>query len=182
MWDWWCNNNNKHHHHNHPFSLPFLNHHHQNLLPIQIAQEEDNDAADGTPSPPHNNHPLSAFAMILTSWLRRSASRYLILALCTPLLLPLFCATFPFLCALEVFFRLCRRRRRRKRRMAIDGYDGDRMHYSEDGENGGRLLHRYLEDQLILVAGSVYECGEDDDEEDDGVDVEYFDNTSPSLQ
>ncbi|OMO75800.1 hypothetical protein COLO4_25869 [Corchorus olitorius] len=44
------------------------------------------------------------------SWLRTRRSRFLFLLLCSPLLLPLFCATFPLLCIAEVCVQICRRR------------------------------------------------------------------------
>ncbi|WCJ44220.1 hypothetical protein M5689_024900 [Euphorbia peplus] len=97
-----------------------------------------------------------------SSWLHTRRRRCLFLLLCSPLLLPFLCASFPLLCAIELCIRICRRNRRSK-----DGDDEDRFRRCEEGfcncdpEEVG-LLHRYLEDQLILVK-SMYECGDDDD-------------------
>lgn len=52
-------------------------------------------------------------------------------------------------------------------------------------EGGGEmrvLLQRYLEDQLVLVVGSVYECGDDDDDcsDDDLLEgCEFLDSLNP---
>ncbi|XP_059644933.1 uncharacterized protein LOC132286592 [Cornus florida] len=106
--------------------------------------------------------------MILTSWLRSHRRRCLFLALCLPLLLPFLCATFPLLCAIEICLRLCRRQRRNRLKTAPpdDCLDpgGEGLRCCEEGVGGGGgdevvLLQRYLEDQLFLVVGSVYDCG-----------------------
>ncbi|GKV09134.1 hypothetical protein SLEP1_g20680 [Rubroshorea leprosula] len=102
-------------------------------------------------------------------------SRYLFLLLCSPILLPLLCATFPLLCAAEFCFWICRWRRRRKAAARQWREEEERLRGCEEGcgcNNEGEerevgLLHRYLEDQLMLV-GSVYDCG--DDRDSDGLD------------
>ncbi|KAK4372047.1 hypothetical protein RND71_007431 [Anisodus tanguticus] len=116
--------------------------------------------------------------MILTSWLsRRRFRRYLCFLLCSPFLLPLFCATCPIICAAEICYGLCHRRRRSPWKSAegFDGIDG-----SVDESEGTLLLRRYLDDQLLLVIESVYNCG--DEEEEDEVDVEFIDSRSLLLQ
>lgn len=112
---------------------------------------------------------FSTIRMMLTSWLNRRRTRYLFLILCLPLLLPLLCATCPFLCAAEIFSYVCRRRRKAE----VCGVEK-----AEDEVE--LLLDRYLEDQLLLVIGSAHECGYGD--EDLGVDTEYLDNMRPLLQ
>ncbi|KAI3464338.1 hypothetical protein Pfo_021001 [Paulownia fortunei] len=122
--------------------------------------------------------PKTLQKQMLTSWVDRRRRRYLFLILCSPFLLPLFFATCPFICAVEICFLMCRKRRK----AAAGGGDG-RSGSGEGGDEVG-LLQRYLEDQLFLVVGSVYECGDDDENvgEDDGVDVEYFDSARSLLQ
>ncbi|KAL8485909.1 hypothetical protein ACS0TY_027990 [Phlomoides rotata] len=119
---------------------------------------------------------FAAIARMFASWLNRRRMRYLILILCSPFLIPLFFVTFPFICAVEFFLYLSRRRRRK----ASDGGGG-----GSDGGDGVGLLQRYLEDQLMLVLGSVYECGDEDEDEDEeedyGVDVEYIESVRPLL-
>ncbi|KAL7156154.1 hypothetical protein ABFS83_03G123700 [Erythranthe nasuta] len=119
---------------------------------------------------------------MLTSWLNRRRSRYLIVILLSPFIIPLFFATCPLICAVEI----CCLVRRKRRRADADAGGGDGW-WSRDGDGDGEvgLLQRYLDDQLSLVAGSVYGCGGDDDENvggEDGVDVEYFDSMRPLLQ
>ncbi|KAK7401271.1 hypothetical protein VNO78_12625 [Psophocarpus tetragonolobus] len=99
-------------------------------------------------------------AAAASSWLRRRRIRYLLLALCSPLLLLVLCAALPFLCAAELFLR------RKLRRSA------DRLRRCEEGlaeeerePQGKGLLHRYLEDQLFLV-GSMYDCGDDEEQQE----------------
>ncbi|MCD9640304.1 hypothetical protein HAX54_025507 [Datura stramonium] len=168
MWDWWCfsPNPNKYYPDNPSY---------QNLLPLR----HENRPIQ-TPSP------ISFSTMILTSWLsRRRFRRCLCLLLCSPLLLPLFCATCPVICAAEICYRLCYRRRRQLRKSAevLDG--GDRQRRCEggegsiDGRQGTMLLQRYLDDQLLLVIESVYNCGDEDEE--DGIDVEVTDSKSLLL-
>ncbi|KAK9271295.1 hypothetical protein L1049_026885 [Liquidambar formosana] len=127
----------------------------------------------------------STAIMFTASWLRaRRSRRYLFLALCSPILLPFLCATFPLLCVAELCLRFCCRRKSPSE--AQDDDASARLRRCEEGGGGGgeaeregevSILQRYLEDQLLLV-GSVYECG--DDEDDDG-DVEFFDSKSPLL-
>ncbi|KAJ9166894.1 hypothetical protein P3X46_021583 [Hevea brasiliensis] len=110
------------------------------------------------------------------SWLRSRRIRCLFLILCSPILLPFLCASFPLLCAVELCIRTCRRSRRKKEgndekqlRRCEEGFcDCDRL-VEEEKEVG--LLQRYLEDQLRLV-GSMYECGDEFDcpEEEDTAD------------
>ncbi|XP_006353958.2 uncharacterized protein [Solanum tuberosum] len=108
--------------------------------------------------------------MILTSWLNcRRFRRYFCLFLCSPFLLPLFCATCPIICAAEICYRLCYRRHSgdgRGRR--CEGAEG-----SIDGSQETMLLRRYLDDQLLLVIESVYNWGDEEDE-----DVEVADSRS----
>ncbi|OIT29035.1 PREDICTED: uncharacterized protein LOC109211887 [Nicotiana attenuata] len=156
MWDWWCffcfSNFNP---------TKYYYPENQNLLPLQHDQNQT--------TPPS---PLSFSTMILTSCLsRRRFRRYLCLLLCSPFLLPLFCATFPFICAAEICYRLCHRRRRRRSTPWEEVIDGS--------SQGSLLLQRYLEDQLLLV----YNCGcGNEDELEDGLDVQFIDSTSPILQ
>ncbi|KAK4413372.1 hypothetical protein Salat_2749800 [Sesamum alatum] len=164
MWDsvshWWCSFV--------PKTLQKQPHHHPNQSLLLITNPH-NDAVCS------NCISFSAVARMLTSWLNRRRRRYLILILCSPLLLPLFCATCPFICAVEVCYLMCRKRRKPD--------DGGGEHREEDGEEVG-LLQRYLEDQLLLVIGSVYECRDGDENvgEEGGADVEYFDSPRPLLQ
>ncbi|XP_038682037.1 uncharacterized protein LOC119982631 [Tripterygium wilfordii] len=100
--------------------------------------------------------------------LRRPCSRFLFLLLCSPLLLPFLCATFPILCAAEVCIRLCRRRRKE----LLIKEEAEPLRRCEEGlcvcggdqgEDEVGLLQRYLEDQLVLVR-SVYDCGDEFDD------------------
>nr|XP_023889023.1 uncharacterized protein LOC112001092 [Quercus suber]POE65448.1 hypothetical protein CFP56_49529 [Quercus suber]POE79030.1 hypothetical protein CFP56_74413 [Quercus suber] len=111
-----------------------------------------------------------------TSWLRSRRIRYCFLLLCSPLLVPFLCATFPLLCAANLCLRVYRRRRRGREDARLlrceEGCGG--VEEEEEKEGGmGLLLQRYLEDQMLLV-GSVYECGDADDDDDD-------DPTNPLL-
>ncbi|XP_052203428.1 uncharacterized protein LOC127808821 [Diospyros lotus] len=119
---------------------------------------------------------VASTLMVLVAWLSRRRRRYLLLALCSPVLIPFLCATFPLLCAAEVCIRLCRLRRRRrllKSAPPTDDHGGDGMHLCEEGRCGGGeggesvLLQRYLENQLVLALGSVHDCGDYDYDEDD---------------
>ncbi|KAB1204743.1 hypothetical protein CJ030_MR8G027410 [Morella rubra] len=116
---------------------------------------------------PSNTAPimLPAAADVVT-WLRSSRIRYCLLLLCSPLLLPFLCAAFPLLCAAELWLRY-----RRRRRKDAHGCRGDEsLRRCEEGcgcgveeeEEEVGLLQRYLEDQMLLV-GSVYDCGDDED-------------------
>ncbi|KAG4982550.1 hypothetical protein JHK87_027299 [Glycine soja] len=107
-------------------------------------------------------------AAAASSWLRHRRIRYFFLVLCSPLLLLVVCAALPFLCAAE----LCLRRRGSLwGKLLRRGDAADRLRRCEEGcceeerEEEKGLLHRYLEDQLLLV-GSMYECGEEEEEED----------------
>ncbi|KAE8666338.1 pentatricopeptide repeat-containing protein [Hibiscus syriacus] len=103
-------------------------------------------------------------------WFRTSRRRCLLLLLCSPLLVPILCATFPLLCLAEVFFRIYRRSSSGKATAAQEDEE-NRLRQCEEGCYGDRkameawLLQRYLEDQLALV-GSVYDCGDDLDDQD----------------
>ncbi|KAL8059932.1 hypothetical protein ABFX02_03G119500 [Erythranthe guttata] len=166
MWDWhwWCC-----------------------LIPITL-QKQHTDQSLLLTTHPRNDAvcpsciSFSAVARMLTSWLNRRRSRYLIVILLSPFIIPLFFATCPLICAVEI----CCLVRRKRRRADADAGGGDGW-WGRDGGGGDEvgLLQRYLDDQLSLVAGSVYGCGGDDDENvggEDGVDVEYFDSTRPLLQ
>ncbi|KAI6691278.1 hypothetical protein NL676_028106 [Syzygium grande] len=131
--------------------------------------------------------PTARIMLAVATWLRarHRSRRCLLLAICSPLLLPLLCATFPLLCAAELCLRLCCRKR-----TSGDGGEEDedeeaaaataeRLRRCEEGRccgggggvgerEVGLLLQRYLEDQLMLV-GSVYECGDDGDDNDGDV-------------
>lgn len=129
-----------------------------------------NSAAIDNPMLPPRELMLAA-----ASWFRprRRRSRFVLLILCSPFLIPFLCAAFPFLCAVELCLRICG-----KRRSPSDTCDEDaRLRACEEGCScgGGEgegsevgLLQRYLEDQLRLV-GSVYECGDECDVEDNSV-------------
>ncbi|XP_060168988.1 uncharacterized protein LOC132599802 [Lycium barbarum] len=141
MWDWLCfcfsfNSNNKYYQDN-PSS--------QNLLPLQHDQNHSMQSLS----------PFSLSTMIFTSWLSR---RYLCLFLCSPFLLPLFCATCPVICAAEICYRICRRRRSSWKSGEGSSVDGS--------DQGTFLLQRYLDDQLLLVIESMSSCGDED-----GIDV-----------
>lgn len=105
-----------------------------------------------------------------TSWLRSRRIRYCFLLLCSPLLVPFLCVTFPLLCAANLCLRVYRRRRRRRedaRLLRCEEGCGGVEEEEEEKEGGmGLLLQRYLEDQMLLV-GSVYECGDADDDGED---------------
>ncbi|KAI3931781.1 hypothetical protein MKW98_012191 [Papaver atlanticum] len=82
------------------------------------------------------------------SWWRRKRTRLVFLILCSPFLIPILCFTFPWLCIIH----LC---------------------CKQENQGEGRLLQRYLEDQLDLVVRSLYyDCvngAPADDQEDDDV-------------
>ncbi|GMN51813.1 hypothetical protein TIFTF001_020961 [Ficus carica] len=109
-----------------------------------------------------------------STWLRARPIRYVVLLLCSPILLPFLCAAFPLLCAAELCLRLCRRRRGKIAGDSDDDDDDERLRRCEEGyssrrdaaESGGEeigimLLQRYLEDQLLLVGSMMYDCGDD---------------------
>nr|GMD68704.1 uncharacterized protein LOC104104392 [Ipomoea batatas] len=143
-----------------------------NLNPL-LSPADRNDDAPSSASISICSSPIHFLGMIFTSWLnRRRLSRCLFLLFCSPLLLPLLCATFPLILSLEIFFRFCRRRRRRGKLRSPEGFDGrggDGLRRSEEGRCDEKaLLHRYLQDQLVLVIGSVYR-GEEEEEDGNGV-------------
>ncbi|KAM0972204.1 hypothetical protein ACFX13_020290 [Malus domestica] len=132
---------------------------------------------------------LAAASSSSTTWLRAHRIRYLVLLLCSPILIPFLCAIFPLLCAAELCLRLCRRRIKTSHDEA--GEEEERMRRCEEGRGSGSaaaaagkedgkeemgLLQRYLEDQLLLV-GSVYDCG-DDDSDDLYHEIHDYDNDS----
>ncbi|KAI3733517.1 hypothetical protein L6452_12960 [Arctium lappa] len=141
---------------------PQLNFQTDRQKPLLIIKDSDYDPAAAAGVQLHN--PTAAMALILTSWLNGHRLRYLILFLCSPLLIPIVCATFPFLCAAEVCFRLCRRRRFKS--AAPRPPPPPPMSRREDDVEGGRqvknefsLLNRYLDDQLELALEILHECG-----------------------
>ncbi|KAJ4835188.1 hypothetical protein Tsubulata_043220 [Turnera subulata] len=169
------------------------------LLPTHHHHHHKNTAADPPPDNCHSHaqhhHRGGRPAVLLfmfsqpimlafTTWLRTRRSRCLFLLLCSPILLPLLCASFPFLCFAELCLCLCRccrggRRRREYKRKKTASHGGGGEEEEEEqllrrceegmlcggcqcGDQEVGLLQRYLEDQLRLVVGSVYECGGDD--------------------
>ncbi|KAG1331129.1 hypothetical protein COCNU_02G010970 [Cocos nucifera] len=99
----------------------------------------------------------------------RRARLALVLICCSPVLLPLICLSLPVLCIASFCLRF--RQWRRPAEIGEDVAAG----FLEEGEEAeaaaaaaieGRLLHRYLEDQLGLVK-AVWDC-------DDGGDGEGF--------
>ncbi|KAK9929745.1 hypothetical protein M0R45_026831 [Rubus argutus] len=124
-----------------------------------------------------------------STWLRARRSRCVFLLLCSPIIIPFLCATFPLLCAAELCLRLFRRRAK----LAQDEAEDERVRRCEEGCSGGGgcaeeedesteemgLLQRYLEDQLLLV-GSVYDCGDDQDLYQQIRDYD-FDSNTPLL-
>ncbi|XP_061348289.1 uncharacterized protein LOC133293697 [Gastrolobium bilobum] len=133
---------------------------------------------------------LTTVVAAASSWLRNRRIRYFFVFLCSPLLLVLLCAAIPFLCAAD----LCLRRRLWQKILRGSSGDdgGDRLRRCEEGccwcggdenEDEKGLLHRYLQDQLLLV-GSMYECGDDqgDEEEEDSRRVEDVENLGSSSR
>ncbi|XP_021288457.1 uncharacterized protein LOC110419690 [Herrania umbratica] len=124
--------------------------------------------------------------LTIGSWLRTRRSRCFLLLLCSPLLLPFLCATFPLLCIAEVCFRICRRRRSGKAAQEEEEEEERRLRRCEEGcccggeEREVGLLRRYLEDQLALV-GSVYECGDYFDDHDGDRDPDDLNCKVPLL-
>ncbi|CAA7057821.1 unnamed protein product [Microthlaspi erraticum] len=118
---------------------------------------------------------LTVASFLPTRW-----SRFLFFLLCSPILLPLLCLSIPLLCAVEIFSRLrCRILKHLPSSavtevLSVDEDDlGLRRCEEGCGEfvievdeiGGSSLLHRYLEDQLVL-ARSIYDCGEVDGDHD----------------
>ncbi|KAK9060256.1 hypothetical protein SSX86_020960 [Deinandra increscens subsp. villosa] len=83
------------------------------------------------------NNPTAAMTLILKSWLNGHWLRYLILLMCSPLLIPIVCAISPFLCAAEVCFYLCRRRRRYRSKSSPSPPPPTTMPRHRDGGEGG---------------------------------------------
>ncbi|MCL7033617.1 hypothetical protein MKW94_006164 [Papaver nudicaule] len=111
------------------------------------------------------------------SWWRRKRRRLVFLILCSPFLIPLLCFTFPWLCVIHL---CCKRFNYTK----IDHENGTIQEINptsipinddegEESQGEGRLLQRYLEDQLDLVVRSLYhDCvngGDDGEHEEDDV-------------
>lgn len=118
----------------------------------------------------HESPRAVVFVMLTDAfWLRTRRSRFVFFLICSPLLIPLLCASIPLLCAAEIFSRL----RSRHPWFAKSADEDDlRLRRCEEGCNCGGfgpeeagLLQRYLEDQLILVR-SVYDCGEGEQDQD----------------
>nr|XP_043613681.1 uncharacterized protein LOC122585621 [Erigeron canadensis] len=106
------------------------------------------------------NNPTAAMALILKSWLNGNRFRYLILILCSPIIIPIVCAIFPFICAAEVCFRICRRRRLKSEPAAEVVAAAPPQRRKEDVNNKEMsLLDRYLDDQLELAIEILDECG-----------------------
>ncbi|KAJ0693000.1 hypothetical protein HanPI659440_Chr15g0592241 [Helianthus annuus] len=91
-------------------------------------------------------NPTTAIALVLTSWLHGRRLRYLLLALCLPLLIP----SIPIVCVMEICFRLCRRRLKSGPPQDLEGGGGEAVELD--------LLERYLDDQLGLVLEVACEC------------------------
>ncbi|KAJ8458341.1 hypothetical protein OPV22_031267 [Ensete ventricosum] len=86
---------------------------------------------------------------------RRRACLMLALVCCFPVLIPLACLSFPLLLIAGLCLLVWRRRRKPR------GWEGSAiLGRCEDEEAAeGRLLHRYLDDQLGLVgAGLLLDC------------------------
>ncbi|CAM8948575.1 unnamed protein product [Rhodiola kirilowii] len=100
---------------------------------------------------------------LISSWLHRTrrGPRFILLLVCSPILLPFICFSFPLICLAEFCIRRCRRQKVSQGNHDHRERDQRRCGDVEDGREVG-LLHRYLEDQLTLVR-SVYECGEGDE-------------------
>ncbi|XP_021767037.1 uncharacterized protein LOC110731495 [Chenopodium quinoa] len=118
---------------------------------------------------------LSPFSWLFLNCRRR----FIFLTICSPLLLPLLCLSFPVICLCQLYFCLCRRHRRRRRRYGgglrrcEEGRGGERVEViegddddDEERELGWMLLQRYLEDQLGLVGSVISDCGDDIDIDD----------------
>lgn len=90
-------------------------------------------------------------------------TRLLLLALCSPVLVPLLCLSCPLLSLAALCLRLSsgmsRRGRVRRRR---------RPRPPDQEEAGAGILHQYLEDQFRLVRSVVDDEGEEDGDDDEG--------------
>ncbi|KAL4574086.1 hypothetical protein LXL04_020909 [Taraxacum kok-saghyz] len=145
-------------------SKPQLKSDNDRQKPLVAIKDNDYDTA-AAGDELHN--PTAAMALRLQSWLSGHRLRYLILVLCSPLLIPFMCAMFPFLCAAEVFVRVCGRRRSKPaspqyppptppvRRRVNDVQSGSQV------KSDFNLLNRYLDDQLELAIEILHECGGD---------------------
>ncbi|KAL8224578.1 hypothetical protein R6Q57_020053 [Mikania cordata] len=122
--------------------------------PLLIA--DDTGYATGSPNP------TAAMTLFLKSWLTGHWFRYLILLMCSPLLIPIVCVIFPFLCAAEVCICLCRHRRRCLKPSSSQPAPVMPRH-REDVQVKPKvsLLDRYLDDQLELALEILHECGGD---------------------
>ncbi|KAD1846316.1 hypothetical protein E3N88_42214 [Mikania micrantha] len=122
--------------------------------PLLIA--DDTGYATGSPNP------TAAMTLFLKSWLTGHWFRYLILLMCSPLLIPIVCVIFPFLCAAEVCICLCRHRRRWLKQSSSQPAPVMPRH-REDVQVKPKvsLLDRYLDDQLELALEILHECGGD---------------------
>ncbi|XP_074321567.1 uncharacterized protein LOC141658536 [Silene latifolia] len=123
------------------------------------------------PSSPLQQSPRSVFPWLILDTKRR----IFFFIIFSPILLPLFCLSFPFICIGRLYVCLCQRRRRREKRRREDrlrrceeGRPAVAVEVAVDREIGWLLMQRYLEDQLGLVADvvNVYDCGQDDDDDD----------------
>ncbi|XP_050209227.1 uncharacterized protein LOC126659937 [Mercurialis annua] len=138
---------------------------------------------------------LQQIILAAASWLRMRRSRCIFLLVCSPILLPFVCFTFPILCAVEFCIRICRRNIRRRRRRKdesgdwirrceeglCDCDDGD-LEEEEEEEVG--LLQRYLDDQLRLVGSVavVYDCADFDNDDHQFEDItDNFNSKTPLL-
>ncbi|KAJ0493445.1 hypothetical protein HanIR_Chr12g0586221 [Helianthus annuus] len=129
------------------------------------------------------NNPTAAMTLILKSWLSGHWFRYLILVMCSPLLIPLVCVFSPFICVAEVCFCFCRRRR-----LKSDGLQPPpvvptpvpRQQEDVKAKEKVSLLDRYLDDQLELALEILDECSGDLGFRYDCID-EFDDNRSNSL-
>ncbi|KAI3972662.1 hypothetical protein MKX01_019320 [Papaver californicum] len=110
------------------------------------------------------------------SWWRRKRRRLIFLILCSPFLIPILCFTFPWLCIIHL---CCKRFKYTKiDENGIQEINPTSILIADEEENQeeGRLLQRYLEDQLDLVVRSLYyDCvnAADDDEEEEEEDVGF---------
>lgn len=123
---------------------------------------------------------LSADVMLTAgSFLPTRLSRFVFFLLCSPILLPLLCLSFPLLCAVEVFSGLRSRIVKSAPSSVVTevlAAEEDDLRRCEEGcgeleleedEIEGSLLDRYLEDQ----ARSIYDCGDEYDGDSDPIRV-----------
>ncbi|KAJ4966523.1 hypothetical protein NE237_018372 [Protea cynaroides] len=130
---------------------------------------------------------------MLMGWLRSHRRRFIFLVLCCPFLLPFLCLTLPLFRFTDLCLRFSGRRLKDDKMMGCnDRYEEDDggcgLCRCEEGIGGepikeereGRLLQRYLEDQLDLVA-SVYDCGDKGFGDCEGMVDDLEGKTSPLL-